>query len=385
MTGIKRVLAACLLLIAMLAFAACAQADSLIFGLTYRDDVVNLRSRATSSSTKLASYPNGTWMHITGESGNWYRVTAPDGRSGYMSKNYVEVIEPPTGSVGVVTNQNATAFLNLREYPSYDARVLGIYYNGVPCVLMSEADGWYHVRVDGKDGYFRREYLRVVTRPFTEEVATIVTPGLTALNLRTGPGKNYGSIRQYAGGSYVMVVQKGSGWWKVAVDGYVGYMDASFLRSGVLSPSEAAQAGGSGGGTTAPAYAIVTNPKSTQVLNMRERPSTTSKSVAQYRNGTRLTVLEQGTEWCRVMSSGGLTGFMMTRYLTLVNLPGTPIREVVHPRGSYVNLRSMPNSYSSVRMRVPNGAIVTVLTPDDSWVQVRYNGAVGYMSSYFLE
>lgn len=161
MTGIRRMLAAAAiaLLLLVLTPAIGAHADQLTFGLTYRDDIVNLRSQPSSSSQKLGSYSRGTWMRITGSSGNWYSVVAPDGRVGYMSRNYVEVTSEKSAYIGIVTNQKSTAFLNLREYPSYSAKVLGIYYNGVPCILLSESDGWYHVRVNGVDGYFRREYL----------------------------------------------------------------------------------------------------------------------------------------------------------------------------------------------------------------------------------
>lgn len=385
MKQLWRILSLVLVIALLAGVVPAAGADSLTFGLTYKSNTVNLRSQPTSSSAKLGTYAAGEWMQILGDSGSWYRVMAQDGKTGYMSKNYVEVTSEKAATIGIVTNQNATAFLNLRQQPSYNAKVLGIYYNGAPCVLLSEANGWYHVRVNGEEGYFRKEYLRLRQQVFSEEVATIVTPGLTAMNLRTGPDKSYGSIRQFAGGSYVMVLQRGNTWWKVAIDGYVGYMDASYLKEGVLTPQEAAKAGGKGPTPSALSYAIVNNPKPTQVLNLRESASTTSTSIGQFRSGARVTVLEQGTEWCRVMTGTGLTGFMMTKYLTLINLPTKPVRLVLHPKGSYVNLRALPTSYGAVLARVPSGSAVTMIAPGDSWAHVSYGGLTGYMSVNFLE
>ncbi|MGN0777641.1 MAG: SH3 domain-containing protein [Aristaeellaceae bacterium] len=375
------------LLIALMLTLMCAtaQADALHCGVTYRNATVNLRQQPTQNSTRLGSYAEGSWMVISGESGNWYYVTAPDGKSGYMSKNYVAVQEPVTATVGVVTNPKATSFLNLRKAPSYNAQVLGIYYNGVPCAVLSLSGGWYSVRVDGVEGYFRQEYITTRQWPYSDEVATIVTPNNTGLNLRTGPGTGYPSMGQYAGGKYVMVLQKGNGWWKVSVEGQVGFMSTEFLKDGVHAPTGGSTSG-SGSQPVTGGYAIVTNPRATQVLNMRESPSTTSRVLGQYSNGTQVSVLKPGTEWCKVMNSQNVVGYMMTRYLTVYNLPGVPTMTVSHPQKTFVNLRDLPDMTSGrVLARMPHGAEVTVVSPGDGWVKVQYNGITGYAVSYFLK
>ena len=76
---------------------------------------------------------------------------------------------------------------------------------------------------------------------------------------------------------------------------------------------------------------------------------------------------------------------MMSDYLALQNLPAVPTMTVNHPKRSYVNLRSTPSlSGNVVLTHMPHGATVTVLTPGDTWVKVRYNGYTGYASKYFL-
>lgn len=383
-------LAVALLLIGMPAKQA--KAYTTTFGVVYQNDTVNLRQQATQYSTKLGTYVRGTWVTITGESGNWYFVTGPDGKTGYMSKNYVEVITPSEGAVAKVTNPKSDAFLNLRSAPSYSATVLGIYYNTTPVVLLNLSDGWYCVQVDGNVGYLREEYVTVVgaTVAYSQTYATIVTPNNSGLNLRTGPGMSYASAGMHYGGEYVMVLQQGTGWAMVSVDGQVGYMNTTYLKSGLLSPSEvkkASKTNGSSNSSTASGYALVTNPRSTQLLNLRESPAKTARVVGQFCNGTKVTVLHQGTEWCKVqVVKTGAVGYMMTSYLTLFNLPATPVKTVNHPQRTYVNLRSLPSQTTgSVLTRIPHGATVTVLIPGDSWVKVRYNGYEGYAMAIFLK
>ncbi|MBR6571228.1 MAG: SH3 domain-containing protein, partial [Clostridia bacterium] len=96
---------------------------------------------------------------------------------------------------------------------------------------------------------------------------------------------------------------------------------------------------------------------------------------------------EQGTEWCSVTHQDtGVSGYVMTRYVSLRNLPGTPTRRVSHPAGSYVNLRSAPTmAQGNVQVRVPHGSTVTIVSPGPDWCKVQYGGYTGYMMSYFLD
>lgn len=379
-----RLFLAALVLAFTLLLAMPTMAAELQFGVVYNTDTLNLRSQATQYSSWLGQYDNGDWLTISGSSGNWYYVTGPDGKTGYVSKNYVQVTEPEYRTIGLVNNAKAAAYLNLRAAPSYGAAVVDYYYNGVPCVLLSQSNGWYHVRVDGVDGYFRQEYLTTATWATSEEAATIVTPNNTGLNLRFGPGMDYEALGQYKGGQYVMVLQRGNGWWKVSIDGKVGYMMTDFLKEGIVKPygdySTAATETGVG-------KAVVSNPKSTQVLNLRLLADTTSRVLGQYRNGTRLTVLAYGTEWCKVQDQNGRIGYMMTQYLTVKNLTGSATMTVNHPQKTFVNLRSNPSMMTgSVLVKVPHGAAVTVLAPSSNgWVKVSYKGYTGYAVDYFLE
>lgn len=161
-------------------------------------------------------------------------------------------------------------------------------------------------------------------------------------------------------------------------------MSASFLRDGVIKPSFST---GSSTPSQNKGYGIVTNPRSNQVLNLRESASTTSKVISQHGNGTRVTILGQGTEWCKVrVDRTGKEGYMMTKYLTLYNLPSVPTMTVNHPKRSFVNLRSTPSmSGNQIYARMPHGAVVTVLIPGDDWAKVNYNGYTGYAVTYFLK
>lgn len=367
-----------LLMALLLALGAeAALAENTPFGVVNRQQA-ELRQSASTSAAVIQWIPANDWVAILGETSSWYYVAMQNGATGYVLKSAVTLPEDSWRSVGVVCHQKPTAYLNLRAKPNYFAPVLGSYHNSALCLLLSLADGWYHVRIEGVEGYFREEFIEAQWSVWSEDAATVIVPN-GAAELRAGPGDVYDALNVFATGQYVSVLQKGNGWWRVASGGLVGFVNATYLRDGILSFAEIAAE------EPQEAYVVVSNPRDTQVLNFREKPSTSARVLEQYRNGARLTLLDQGLEWCRVMNAAGEVGYMMTGYLTLHGVSSQPTLTVTHPQKSYVNLRATPSALlGAVLCQVPHGSQVVVLIPDDEWVKVRFQNTIGYMSARFL-
>jgi len=378
----KWFVAALALVLSLLMTVSALAAD---FGVVTGTNSLNLRSAGSSSSQWLGAYSGGTWVEIIGSQNNFYQVVTPDGKVGYMSKNYVDTDNAAQYlRIATVNNNNGGAFLNFREAPSYNAKVLGILYNGVPLLVLNQQNGWYCVQLNGQVGYVRSEFVNVRNIIGSGNVATIKTPNNSAMNLRAGPGKQYAVIRQYAGDQYVMVLAEGSGWSYVSVGGQTGYMSNDFLAEGLKTNRDMAAT--DGGGVSGGSYAVVSNPRATQALNLRQFPSTASAVLRKLYNGDELWVDEHGAEWCAVTDKEtGISGYVMTRYITLYNTPATTKRTVVHPSGTYVNLRQNQSLTAPVLMRVPHGRQVTILSAGAEWCKVSYNGTQGYMLTYFLK
>ena len=117
-----------LILLVMLLCLLAGNALAAEFGVVYRTDALNLRGQGSSNSEWLGTYPRGTWVEIIGSQNNFYRVRLSDGRTGYMSKNYIDAVDSSDRVWTVeVTNANGGAFLNFRAQPSYNAQVLDIF------------------------------------------------------------------------------------------------------------------------------------------------------------------------------------------------------------------------------------------------------------------
>lgn len=376
------------LMVCLVALAAGAHAASPSdFGMVTNETYLNLRSGPSLNDNILGKYNKGTFLTIlsTVNSGSWHYVQGPDGKVGYVDANFVSKGPEVPTAVAIVNNPKAGSFLNFRAQPSYDAKVIDILYNGVPALFYSRHGGdggWYYVSINGVYGYLRGEFLTTASMLATDVVATVTTPNNTGLNLRQGPGTEYGVMEKLSGGSYVTVLLKGASWSKVSLVGAVGFVDNSFLTFGIVKPGGVPSNPGASQGN---GYALVNNPVSGQLLNLRQTPSTAAKVVGHYMNGTRVTVLHQGSEWCEVVvDKTGTYGFMMTKYLKLYNLPNKPTAQVNHPMRSFVNMRKSMSMNAVVLMRVSHGKTVEVLIPGADWCKVKVDGTTGYMVSSFL-
>lgn len=374
----------------MMLLSTTALADTMRFG-TVNVSSVNLRENPSTQSRKLGVYEKGTWLRIDGQSGNFYKVSGPDGKSGYMVKDYVYISAAAKGVIGIV---DVNGDLNMRSSGSYSGKVIATYPDGTPCILLTESGDWYHVSVENRNGYFNSDFVDKKYTTYSTDICTVIAANGKGVNLRLGPATKYGVVKTIPNGSYGMIIQEGDGWWKISVNGYVGYMSTDYLKDGIVRKNTSAggtTAGGtssgttSGGSTAAGGYALVNNPGANEKLNLRQAASKSSKSIGKYGNGTYVTVLSQGNTWCKVIVDGK-AGYMMTEYLKFYGLNASSTATVVHPDRTFVYLRGGPSQTTGrILQKVSHGARVTILTPGATWSQVQYNGQTGYMMTRFLD
>ena len=374
-SGLRKRYAAGLLaaVLCLLPFVALAAEFGSIHGGSLR-----LRSAPDANAVVLGAYPTGTWVEVLERGGSWHRVRV-DGKTGYMSARYITLGGTAATTDAAVTG--ASGYINLRENPSLTARVLATYPNGTRVKILANISGFYHVQVGAVTGYMTTTLVRP-DNVALQTTAIIRTQNGGNLNLRENPSMSARVLQSFRSGTKVNVIQRNSEWTQVRISGVTGFMRTAYLSFGeatLLPPVT--------GSTTG----IVHNPRSSQVLNLRERPSLDARVLAYYYNGTRVDVLEQGTVWHRVRVDG-TTGYMMAEYLDLV--PGGVA--VPPPTGSFAAVLINPNGGSVVNFRVQPGldtviyatysvgTSATVLEWGTNWCMVRIGDQVGYVSTYFL-
>ena len=225
----------------------------------------------------------------------------------------------------------------------------------------------------------------------------VATGNDSGLHLRTAPSTNASVIHTYPNGTQVTVYAVIGGWAYVSVAGKTGYMMLQHLTS------QAPAGGGtqSGTGNTPPAATESTtmwvqtgNPER---LHLRPQPTTKSKSLGLYANGTQVTVTARTKDWVYVtVSTNGAKGWMMEKFLT-DKKPGSgtatetlpPVTEntpmwIATGNTGKLNLRAKADTNSTSLGKYPNGTQVTVHSRTNTWAYVTVDGKTGYMMLKFL-
>ena len=303
-------LAALALLLTLVPLTALADAFAVV-----RGGRLNLREYPSTGSRSLAKYDSGTWVRLVepANSGAWWSVRTMDGRSGYMSTAYLD--QANGVHQGTVKYANG-GYVNLRSGPSLDTSVVMRVTCGSTVYIQDNSYEWnsVYVLVNGSAiyGYMHDSFINAGTT-----TATVTTRNGGKVNVRSGPSSSYSSVGKLASGTRVTVLKKGNGWYHIAANGLTGFMSTQYL-SGTGST-----VGSNTGSSTSSRVAYVNNPRSTQVLNLRESPSQSARSIGQYRNGTQVKVVAYGQTWCEVYV-GTRHGYMMTRYLSFAGSSPLP-------------------------------------------------------------
>ena len=234
---------------------------------------LNLRQYASKTSRSLGKYDSGSWVTVQGQStSGWYPVRTMDGKTGYMAGNYLTFAQ--NGSIGTVAYANG-GYVNLRQGPSLDSAVVTRVTSGMtPVYILDASYEWNYVSVNvGGATYTGYMHDSLIIKSTT--TATVSTRNGGKVNVRRGPSSSYGSIGSLKSGTRVTVLLKGNGWCQIMGGGLTGFMATRYLSNMGTTNSGS----NSNSGTVSTRTAYVNNPKSTQVLYLRESPSQSAKAL----------------------------------------------------------------------------------------------------------
>lgn len=196
-----------------------------------------------------------------------------------------------------------TSWLKAHSKPSYSAKVVDSYRRDFAVsILRTYKGGWARVRFlpSGKTAYVQSRYLSR-----SESYTAYVSKENTVVH--TGPAISFKSLGKLRKGAQVKVLSHGSAFDYVSTSKGRGY-----IRNTHLASSKPAAGTGAKSGSKA---AHIRNPRN-RTVNLRTGPGKKYKVIAEYRPGTKVTLLQRGSAWCKVRVHGR-TGYIMRKYIAL--------------------------------------------------------------------
>ena len=209
---------------------------------TVKGGWLRLRAEPSLWAETISAYYTGTNVTILGGSGQWYHVSTPDGKTGYMHSDYLTITGSITGgqldenTLAYVTSKNGKS-VRMRTGPSTSYSIIASYPVGTPVTILISGDDWCKVRINGRTGYMMTEFLTTTGSgsAVTGATAYVTSANGLSVNVRSGPGKMYGAIASYAVGTKVSVLEWGKTWSKIRVNNVTGYMMTEFLTTSAPS------------------------------------------------------------------------------------------------------------------------------------------------------
>ncbi|MBR3429320.1 MAG: SH3 domain-containing protein [Clostridia bacterium] len=265
-----------------------------------------LRSTPSFSGKQISSYPTGTVVSITGQSGKWYAVKAPDGLTGYMLGNYLtisgdDIVE---GKNAWVTSQNGLN-VRLRSGPGTKYSPIASYAPGTKCTVLIKGGDFTQIQIGSMTGFMMTKFLTGTDPgkgsggPVLYDIYVTSSNG-GGVNLRSSPSKGNNVIGFYEVGTKGGMITPGITWSLISIDGKEGYMMTQFLTT--TKPSPIVPTG---------SYVISFNGKN---VNLRNGPGLKYTAISSFPPGTPLTVVTSGTDWSFIKISG-IFGYMMTQFI----------------------------------------------------------------------
>ena len=366
---------------------------------------LRVRSAANTSASVLGYLNNGTTVSITGESGNWYKISY-NGKDGYISKDYVQI----SGNTAPITTRSiasgkvtgVTTNLRVRSAASTTSSVLGYLTNGESVTITGESGNFYAINFKNKTGYVSKDYISKTgsssnntagnnnSTSTTEAQSGTVVNVTSSLNVRSGPSTSSSIIGHLSNGAKVTVTGTSGDFYAIKYNNKTGYVSKSYVKLGGNTSSGTSNNTNTSTSTMNESGTVV---NITSSLNVRSGPSTSSSIIGHLSNGAKVTVTGTSGDFYAIKYNNK-TGYVSKSYVKLggsssggTNTSTSTMNEsgtVVNITSS-LNVRSAPSTSSSIIGHLSNGAKVTVIGTSGDFYAIKYNNTTGYVSKNYVK
>lgn len=203
---------------------------------------LNMRTKASTSGSRILTIPKGKEIQYISKSGSWYRVKYGS-KTGYVSSSYIKATKvstpaakppatkPPTTNATSKTYKT-TENLNLHSSASTSGKILVTIPKNKTVKYISTSSSWYRVQYGSKTGYVSSKYLSEIKPTPPKPTAPVVKKyyyTTVNLNLRDKASTSGSLLMTILPNEKVEYVSSYGDWYKVKYDGKTGYVAKQYL------------------------------------------------------------------------------------------------------------------------------------------------------------
>ncbi|MBD7912961.1 SH3 domain-containing protein [Clostridium cibarium] len=291
---------------------------------------LRVRTSPSTSSSILGYILNGQEVGITGENGDWYKISF-NNSDGYVSKEYVQKENATPVNTKAETQENFTASgrgqvtnvtnsLNIRQSASTSSRVLGSLRNGENFDIIGKSGNWYNIRTGSVTGYVSGDYVKEVSGnsvpSSTPQQAASgrgqVTNITNSLNIRQSASTSSKVIGSLRNGEGFDIIGKSGNWYNIRTGSVTGYVSGDYVR----------ETSGSSDSTNH-SEEVISNQKGqviniTSNLRVRSSAGTNSTVLGYLLNNQIVNITGKRGQWIKI-NFNGQAGYVSSEYIKVVN------------------------------------------------------------------
>ncbi|MFP3725812.1 SH3 domain-containing protein [Priestia filamentosa] len=322
---------------------------------------LNVREQASTNSKVLGKLKNNEVITVNKFVGKWAEITY-NSKTAYVYSQYLDTVNSQT-NIGKITASK----LNIRSSADTYSSVIGQFKNGETITYKPVNSKWGEVTYNGKKGYVYLTYVQKIASSEATGSSQTNTGKITAskLNIRSSADTYSSVIGQFKNGETITYKPVNSKWGEVTYNGKKGYVYLSYVKK--VEGTEATSSQTNTGKITA------------SKLNIRSSADTYSSVIGQFKNGETITYKPVNSKWGEV-TYNGKKGYV---YLTYVQKVSNGIK--MQTTASALNVRSQPNTSSSIIGKLTKSDIVSVEPVSSTWGKIALNGKTGYVSLNYLK
>ena len=303
------------------------------------------------------------------------------------SKEFEKTVQSIVDSYANLGIAEVSGYLNVRKTPESFGEVVGKLPKGGACeILDTSIEGWYKISSGGVTGYVSSQYVYTgdeAKKLAAENVAERAVIDADKLNVRSEPKADADVVDQVFKNERYDIKSQQDGWIQIS-DGYISadYVTVKYALDEAIKQDMRQ--------TVLSLYDNLGVSNVSNYLNVRDNPDETKgKIIAKLPSNAGCDILDTSTAGWLKIRSGNITGYVKSEYILTGQqakdkaLQVAKLMAISNTDG--VNVRTEPNTNSSIYTQISNSERFLVADQQDGWVKIEIDDQDAYLSSDYVD
>ena len=303
------------------------------------------------------------------------------------SKEFEKTVQSIVDSYANLGIAEVSGYLNVRKTPESFGEVVGKLPKGGACeILDTSTEGWYKISSGGVTGYVSSQYVYTgdeAKKLAAENVAERAVIDADKLNVRSEPKADADVVDQVFKNERHDIKSQQDGWIQIS-DGYISadYVTVKYALDEAIKQDMRQ--------TVLSLYDNLGVSNVSNYLNVRDNPDETKgKIIAKLPSNAGCDILDTSTAGWLKIRSGNITGYVKSEYILTGQqakdkaLQVAKLMAISNTDG--VNVRTEPNTNSSIYTQISNSERFLVADQQDGWVKIEIDDQDAYLSSDYVD